>query len=182
MNDWIAAPSCMSDKLTDWNLLCAAGGQVLIDGKDVLDAGPAWGIDAFWLSWWARRWVTLDSSPNVLEHLRRHMPKTVEIAWGELTERWPFDAASFDTVLDFSSFDDSVHAGRCYAAAALVLRPGGVLLSTFGNANVIKDSRTYSGKQDPAEVVKTLQGLGFEIKRLLGTDDQARAGIWAVKR
>lgn len=182
MNDWIPAPTSMSDKLVDWQTLAAAGGQTLLIDKDVVDAGPAWGVDALWMSPWARRYVALDSSARVLDHLRRHMPKTVEIVESDLTMCWAVEPASFDLVLDFSSFDDSVDAPACYAQAARALRPGGVLVSTFGNSNVIKDPRTYCAKQDPAEVVRVLRSVGLEISLLVGEHDRARAGVVGRKR
>ncbi len=182
MNDWIPAPTSMSDKLTDWQLLAEAGGQALLTDKAVIDAGPAWGVDALWMSPWARRYVALDSSEQVLDHLRSYMPETVEIVEGDLVHPWPVEQECFDLVMDFSSFDDSVDAPACYASAARALRRGGVLVSTFGNANVIKDPRTYCAKQDPAAVVRVLGELGFEIKLLRGDQTQARAGIVGVKR
>ena len=41
MNDWVPAPCCLSDKLSDWLLLAEAGGDSLIKGRDVLDVGKA---------------------------------------------------------------------------------------------------------------------------------------------
>lgn len=177
---WSPIPPYLSDKIADWECLCAGGGEELIKGKDVLDVGACWGTDALTLCSHAKTYVAADGSPEVLDHLRACMPKKVTVQFFDARERWPLDDASVDTVLDFSSFDDTGDADACYAEAARVLRPGGVLVSTYANACLIPQEVPYA-KLDPTRLARYLGALGLSIKRRL-REDQVRACVIAFKR
>ena len=158
---WVPKPPNLSDKLADWQALSDVGGEDLTRDKDVLDVGAEYGLDAMLLAYRSRSYVAVDNSAEVLDHLKACTPTKVSVRYMDATERWPYDDGSFDTVLDFSAFDDTANPEHCYREAARVLRVGGHLVSSFANAAVIEDDR--AGKR------QTHEGLS-QLARLLCLD------------
>lgn len=160
-NGWIPAPNNLSDKLADWEILAQVGGTDLIRDKVVLDIGPAWGTDAYMLGPIAKRWVALDSSPAVLQHLNDHRIPCTE---GDAAAI-PFPDDTFDTVIDFSSIDDTLGDPlACYAECARVLKPGGVLISSYANARACPPDAAYR-MQDPHNLAEYCRSLGLNAFR-----------------
>ena len=129
---WIPNPDCtpsLADKIADWTALEKAGGEAVIRGRDVLDIGPWFAIDALLLAGKSRRYVTVDRAADILALVRRVVPyvETVQADASDL----PLENYSFDVVLDFSTFDDTDDPLTCYSEAVRVLRMRGLLVSRF---------------------------------------------------
>ena len=151
----------LSDKLADWGALAEAGGDHLFIGKDVLDVGPLEWLESRVYSTRARSYVGVDCSTGILS--RRPLAAR-GVLWDITKAPWPFEDASFDTVLDLSTFDDTQDPDLCYAEAARVLRPRGMLMTAFANAAVLPASTEWVS-QEPYALARKLEGLGFELMR-----------------
>ena len=142
-----AAIPDLTSKLIDWTALAEAGGEDLIYGKRVLDLGPCYGLDAFMFAQKAKRtqhlrdpndkrtpgtYTAVDRDPHVILWLRERVPEC-DVRQADLTAL-PFPDYSFDTVLDFSSLDNTQDPQKGYAEAVRVLAPGGTIVTTFANA------------------------------------------------
>ena len=150
---WIANPDhtpSLVDKIADWTALEKAGGEAVLRGRDVLDIGPWFAIDALLLAGKARRYVTVDCSEEILGWTRRVVPyvETVRADAADL----PLENYSFDVVLDFSTFDDTDDPLACYSEAVRVLRMRGLLVSRFDDA------------QGEAERIAILNRLGMSVR------------------
>lgn len=178
-DDWRPLAPPLSDKLTDWAGLADVGGEGLIHGKDVLDVGPLYGVDALVFASKAKSYTLLDYSEAVLEHCHNVEP-LARLVRGDVCQPWPLESAGFDTVLDFSTFDDVEYPERAYAEAARVLRPGGSLVTSFANARVVLPPTDYQ-TQDPGDLERLLVSLGLE-PRTVQRREQARAIIVAHKQ
>lgn len=179
MKLWVPEPPTLSDKLADWEGLAMAGGESPIAGKRVLDVGPLYGVDALMFSTKAAPYIVLDSAPTVLEHVHLVAP-SAECVRSDACVPWPFDDATFDLVLDFSTFDDTKDPHFCYRQAARVLAPGGILVTSYANALVIAPT-TWWTKQDPDALAAHLEACGLRVFHRL-REDQARAMMIADKR
>lgn len=180
MNTWIPAPPTMSDKFVDWEVLVAAGGEWLFRDRKVVDCGPAWGVEAFIFGKKARPWLCVDSSKPVLAHVEASFPWCVAFDH-DIREPWPEPLRGADTVIDFSSFDDTGNALLCFEHAAVALRSGGTLVTTFGNKAVGGTIQNGVDWVHPADLIALLARFGFTISHRL-REDQARAGLVAVKK
>ena len=169
-------PPTLSDKLADWEVLAAAGGDSLFVGKDVLDVGPLYGLEALIFAAKAKSYVVLDCSEAVLV---RQPPMAERRFWDITHTPWPFEGESFDTVLDLSTFDDTDAPETCYLEAARILRPGGLLITAFANARVILPSDEWI-TQHPDTLAPLHQEIGFGTVRGWRLD-QARAHMVAEK-
>ena len=178
MKAWKPEPPPLGDKLADWQALSDAGGEELLRDRDVLDVGPFWGIDAALFAPRARSYTAIDSADAVLDQVHRIAP-SVRLVLADLLQPWPFEPATFDTVLDFSTLDDVGRPDVGYLEAARVLRPGGTLLTCFANSRGIDTSVEYT-TSDPEELRRSLEAMGFEV-RAVGRRDQARAVLVAKK-
>lgn len=150
---WIADPDhtpSLADKIADWTALEKAGGEAVLRGRDVLDIGPWFAIDALLLAGKARRYVTVDCSEEILGWTRRVAPyvETVRADAADL----PLENYSFDVVLDFSTFDDTDDPLACYTEAVRVLRMRGLLVSRFDDA------------QDEDDRIAHLNRLGMHVR------------------
>jgi len=157
--DWIPSPPCLSDKLADWQFLAEWGGEVFFQGRDVLDVGPFYGVEAFMFALKAKRYTVLDSVAGVLTHIGMIAPCTERID-ADAEKPWPISEMTFDTVLDFSTFDDLVDPLHGYREAYRVLN----------------EKIAFQTYQYPHELTVFLQGLGFKGVRTSRTS-QARAMI-----
>lgn len=174
----------LGDKLADLETLAHLGGNAFIDGRDVLELGPARGVDALLLADRARSWTSVDMDPAVIAHVQRVAPDVRAMAV-DLSQPWPFADGSFDLVIDFSTLDDVFAADGSgaallgYAEASRVLREGGHLVGTYANRRAIAPELGLQ-TQDPAELAAFLAtvGLGpiYETRH-----DFARAAIACVK-
>ena len=159
-------PPPLSDKLADWSALAAFGGEVFYAGKDVLDVGPAYGLDAMMMAPKARRYVVADSDEYVLEHVRALHTGANTVCF-DATRPWPL-VETFNTVLDFSTFDDTSDPLACYREAFRVLRPGGCLISSFANARHAPPwVPGLPTTQDPDQLGQFVASLGFSEFRLI---------------
>jgi SAM-dependent methyltransferase len=128
-------PSPAGDKAVDREALQLAGGLGVITGKRVLEIGPCYGLDARDFAPLAALYVVVDLDELVFEWLRGFAPRAAPILAD--ARLLPCRGAQFDTVLDFGSLDNTGHPEQGYEEACRVLRPGGVLVSTYGNAAVL---------------------------------------------
>lgn len=181
MTDWIPRPPNLSDKLTDWETLGGVGGeQAIIVNKDVIDIGAEWGLDALIFASKAKTYVACDGSPLCIEHLRKTLPKQATVTRCDLMERWPWADESADTVLDFSSLDDSTNPKAGYREAWRVLRPKGILVTSYANEDAVGVGSNYTASR-PGELADWMRRFGFRIKRR-HYENAARAVMICEKR
>jgi len=171
-------PPPLSDKMVDWNALCEAGGETFFRDKDVLDVGPAYGLDAFMFAFYAKSYVVLDSYEVSLDHVARVAPKSKGIECN-LMEKWPVADASFDTILDFSTFDDSGAVEHCYREAARALRSQGTLVTSYANALQCDPAVPYTTSK-PHELAAFLDSLGLKVHHRF-REDGPRSVMFATK-
>lgn len=183
-------PPHLGDKLADWNLLRLAGGQELVIGKDVLELGPSFGVDLFCLAPYARTYTMLESSPEVLEHLRflhdRWIALGHDIALVPYDLRKPlvFADAQFDLVIDFGTIDNVLGGLLPYREACRVLRPGGMLISTYASFDHFGEPYSACGDEhrfSAVELTETLIECGMEMLHRYDID-KPRAAVAARKK
>ncbi len=111
-----------------WRVAHLDGG---IDGKRVLEVGSGRGGGAAYLCAHTRpaRYTGLDLAPAAVELANRRyaQPGRLEYVVGD-SEDLPFEAATFDAVINVESSHAYGKPARFFAAAAHVLKPGGALL------------------------------------------------------
>lgn len=181
MTDWVPRPPNLSDKLVDWETLSIVGGeQELIVGKDVIDIGAEWGADALIFAAKAKTYVAADGSPLCIEHLRARLPKQATVTQCDLVTRWPWADATADTVLDFSSLDDSSNPRAGYLEALRVLRPNGILITSYANEDVVGPGSNYTASR-PVELADFMRRSGFRVLRRRN-ETGARAVMVVQKR
>jgi SAM-dependent methyltransferase len=171
-------PPSLSDKLADWGALADGGGDALIRDRDVLDVGPAYGVDAFVFSFYAKSYTVLDGYAKSLEQVARVAPRST----GKLCDlrgAWPIESSSFDLVIDFSTFDDSQDAPHCYREAARVLRQGGTLITSYANRASLGDHPHFETRW-PGQLASLLLDLGL-MPHHRSREDQPRAVMLATK-
>jgi SAM-dependent methyltransferase len=171
-------PPSLSDKLTDWIALADAGGDALIREKHIVDVGPAYGVDAFVFSFYAASYTVLDSYVMALDQVKRVAPKTT-IVKCDLRHHWPVRDSAFDTVIDFSTFDDTGNSTHCYHEAARILRPGGTLCTSYANASVCPEGSPYDCRV-PDELSELLRSLGLRVHHR-SHEHQGRAVMFGTK-
>ncbi len=138
--DWLREgvdplPPSAGDKQVDRDALDAAGGVALITGKCVLDIGPCYGAEARGFSGLAGCYVAVDYDALVIEWVAKVAPRAKGVV-GD-ARGLPFRSESFDTVIDFGTLDNIGTPQAGYREACRVLRSGGILVSTYGNAAVL---------------------------------------------
>lgn len=179
----------LADKLTDWELLARAGGQPLMIDKDVLELGPSYGIDLMMWAPYARSYTMLDSAQDVHAHLapllatQRRWGRSVNLIDHNMQQPFPLPANAFDVVIDFGTIDNVLADTRPFHEALRVLKPGGVLLSTYANRDVFVESTSPSGDEirfRPGALTAELLTAGSALVAVFG-EDQPRAGV-AVRK
>lgn len=174
-------PPPLSDKMTDREALRLAGGvEARIVGKRVLDLGPCYGQDAIDFGTLARPYVALDYDELVIEWVRKVAPAARGVVSDALA--LPFADATFDTVIDFGSADNIDPPEEVYRELCRVLRPGGMLITTYGNALLLGRSpfpREYYSVPD--ELVALLDSYGCTTRQR-SHEEHARAILVAEKR
>lgn len=186
-------PPHLGDKLVDWQLLAAAGGMELLIDKNVLEFGPSYGLDVYAFAPYAKSYVCVESAPDVLGHLdglcHAIWLQTARINPPVIIKhnlQLPIDKvadADYDLVIDFGTIDNVLAGYLPYREAARVLRPGGVLLTTYANWAHFKTDKSPSGDEvrlHPLELDHELRGMDLEpYVRLF--EDQPRAAMAARK-
>lgn len=184
-------PPYLSDKLADLQLLAVAGGQQLIQGKTVLEFGPSYGVELYYLAPITQIYVVVDTAPDVIEHVRpiidlhnsRKMCAT--LLEHNLQKPLPFRDATvemgYDVVLDFGTIDNvlATPAALPYEEAIRVLKPGGTFITSYANFDYFKDRKSPSGDEyrfAPAELAALFLKLGCDVVHRQG-NDQPRAGM-----
>lgn len=154
-------PPPAGDKAVDRWALASAGGPAILVDRRVLEIGPCYGVDAEEFAGIARPYVVVDIDELVIEWIRRFAPRAVGLV-GD-ARALPFASGVFDVVLDFGSLDNVGQPLLGYAEASRVLAPGGVLVTTYGNAAVLGPgdgvSETYLR---PFEVLEAFWAGGVE--------------------
>jgi ubiquinone/menaquinone biosynthesis C-methylase UbiE len=170
-------PVTLGDKLIDWGALASVGGTQWIIGKRVLDVGPGRALDVQLFAPEAREYHALDCDQDVLGWVKHVEPSV--FCFERYAEFMPFLSNYFDTVLDFSSFDNCRDPFQCYREAFRVLKPHGLLLSSFANRKALgqlADQHT----QDPDELEEFLKSIKFWTRHA-GNWEGARAWIAVQK-
>jgi SAM-dependent methyltransferase len=109
--------------------------QPAFAGRDVLDLGVGTGRTTRFLAPLALRYVAIDSSPMMIEYMRRSFPD-VAVRPGDLRDLSEFSDRSFDFVFGACNVIDGVsHADRLRVLAEVhrVLRPAGVFAFSSHN-------------------------------------------------
>lgn len=182
-------PPYLGDKLADWNLLRQAGGQELVIGKDVLELGPSFGVDLFCLAPYAKSYTMIESSPQVLDHLRfvvdrwQALGHDVALIQANLQHPLVFADATFDLIIDFGTIDNVIAGLEPYREACRVLRPGGVLLSTYASRDHFGTAMSDCGDEHrfyAREIKSLLKDQHMDVFCHYNVD-QPRAAIAARK-
>lgn len=187
-------PPHLGDKLVDWQLLAAAGGMELLIDKNVLELGPSYGLDVYAFTPYAKSYVVVESAPDVLAHLEslRHAVwlQTARVNPPVIIKhnlQLPIDKVAdggYDLVIDFGTIDNVLGGYLPYREAARVLKPGGVLLTTYANWAHFKTDKSPSGDEvrlHPEELAHELSTMDLEVYVRL-FEDQPRAAMAARKR
>jgi SAM-dependent methyltransferase len=180
MKLWTPEPPPLSDKILDWDVLAKAGGEDLIRDRWVVDCGPLWGVEALMFAEKAQRYVVLDSSDGILDHVQRVAPRA-RVHHQDLTKHWDLlSDGVYGLVLDFSTFDDTSAPMACYAEAARVLRFGGRLITTYANADILGRQEEYA-THHPQALSDALNAIGFDVA-WRGYETHTRAAMICERR
>jgi SAM-dependent methyltransferase len=112
--------------------------QATFAHRDVLDMGVGTGRTTAYLASLARRYVAVDYSPVMVQHLRAAMPH-IDVRQADLRDLSIFESSSFDFILESCNVIDAVlHEHRLLALreARRVLRPGGILMFSSHNRSL----------------------------------------------
>src|SRR5262245_50137262 len=114
-------------------------GKYIQASSDILDLGVGGGRTTRHLSSKARRYVGVDYSQSMIESCRKKFPQT-DLRWGDATDLWEFENASFDVaVFSFNGIDSirtDEERGRCLSEVRRILRPGGRFIFSSNNARM----------------------------------------------
>ena len=149
--------------------------QQLIDrcaGRDVLEAGSGEGYGADLIAGVARRVVGLDYDDSAVAHVKARYPR-VDMRQGNLADL-PFDAGTFDVVVNFQVIEHLWDQGQFVAECLRVLRPTGVLLMSTPNRITFSPGRDtpinpfHTRELNAAELTELLTAAGFSVEAMLG--------------
>jgi SAM-dependent methyltransferase len=186
MSEWwadgIPKRPTLSDKLVDWEAFVTVGGEEFIAGRDVLEIGPAYGLDTLWFSPKAQRWVVLDNAPDVMAWIAglTRLAPGIELVKGD-AQKLPFNEGEFHLVLDYGTFDNTGDPLTSYIEACRVLRHHGLLLSTYANEAVLgvsSDPREVHVHPDRLALLLEARGMWIRYRKHVG---MSRAVIVAQK-
>ncbi|HEX7827292.1 MAG TPA: class I SAM-dependent methyltransferase [Mycobacterium sp.] len=149
--------------------------QQLIDrcaGRDVLEAGSGEGYGADLIAGVANRVVGLDYDDSAVAHVKARYPR-VEMHKGNLADL-PFDAGTFDVVVNFQVIEHLWDQGQFVTECARVLRPSGVLLMSTPNRITFSPGLDtplnpfHTRELNAAELTELLTDNGFAAQAMLG--------------
>jgi SAM-dependent methyltransferase len=149
--------------------------QQLIDrcaGRHVLEAGSGEGYGADLIAGVARRVVGLDYDDSAVAHVKARYPR-VDMRQGNLADL-PFEAGTFDVVVNFQVIEHLWDQGQFVAECARVLRPSGVLLMSTPNRITFSPGRDtpinpfHTRELNAAELTELLTDNGFGIEGVYG--------------
>lgn len=149
-------------KIADWGFI----GPALL-GRNVLDLGCSYPIDALLHAPFAAAWTAVDVPAVVAwcqEHWKFPFPVPVTFFPVDLQKSLPFRDGTFEVVLDMSTVDDIPAESRdnAYSEARRVLRHGGLLLVAYGNRDHAPGAAYYDAS---LELERRLRRAGFVITR-----------------
>lgn len=182
----------LGDKLVDWKLLTAAGGQDLVAGKDILELGPSYGLDLMMWAPWAKSYSMIESALDVVEHIEPVIARlwkqkyacSVALHIHNMQNLpFPVSSARYDLVIDFGTVDNVLNGSKPYDEALRALRPGGWLLTTYANFAYFKETLSACGDElrfDPGTLAEVLRQHADVRHRLF--EDQPRAAMAVQKR
>jgi SAM-dependent methyltransferase len=149
--------------------------QQLIDrcaGRHVLEAGSGEGYGADLIAGVAHRVVGLDYDDSAVAHVKARYPR-VDMRQGNLADL-PFEAGTFDVVVNFQVIEHLWDQGQFVAECARVLRPSGVLLMSTPNRITFSPGRDtpinpfHTRELNAAELTELLTDNGFGIEGVYG--------------
>jgi SAM-dependent methyltransferase len=141
-------------------------------GRDVLEAGSGEGYGADLIAGVARRVVGLDYDDSAVAHVKARYPR-VDMRQGNLADL-PFEASTFDVVVNFQVIEHLWDQGQFVAECARVLRPSGVLLMSTPNRITFSPGRDtpinpfHTRELNAAELTELLTDNGFAVEAMLG--------------
>jgi SAM-dependent methyltransferase len=141
-------------------------------GRDVLEAGSGEGYGADLIAGVARRVVGLDYDDSAVAHVKARYPR-VDMLQGNLADL-PFEASTFDVVVNFQVIEHLWDQGQFVAECARVLRPSGVLLMSTPNRITFSPGRDtpinpfHTRELNAAELTELLTDNGFAVETMLG--------------
>jgi hypothetical protein len=183
-------PPSLGDKMMDWQLLADAGGQAILQDRDVIEFGPSFGLDFFMWCPIVRSYMMIDSAPDIRAWLRPFIEiardRDIDAFLEEANLQRPLftKASCCDVVIDFGTIDNVVAGFFPYSEAIRILRPGGHLISSYANYLYFREEKSPCGDEErfsPDHLAAFLVKLGCEIL-IRKNEDQPRAGIVARKR
>lgn len=185
---WLLPPH-LSDKLIDWELLVAAGGQEILLQKDVVEFGPSYSVDLFMWAPCTASYTMFDLDEEVIAHVERvldplnHAGFAARLIKHDLRTPLPLADASADVVIDFGTIDNVLGGDLPYREAMRILRPGGYLLTSYANRRYFGKEMSDAGDEvrlDPHQLCELLRSLGSNVF-VRRYEDQPRAIMGAKK-
>ena len=120
----------------------------------------------------ARRVVGLDYDDSAVAHVKARYPR-VDMRQGNLADL-PFEAGTFDVVVNFQVIEHLWDQGQFVAECARVLRPSGVLLMSTPNRITFSPGRDtpinpfHTRELNAAELTELLTDTGSRSQAMLG--------------
>jgi SAM-dependent methyltransferase len=153
--------------LTDAETAALLKYQPAFAGRDVLDLGVGTGRTTWFLEPLARRYVAVDYSPAMVEHVRVRMPE-IEVQQADMRDLSPFAAGTFDFILASNNVIDALSPGdrlRALDEAHRVLRPGGIFVFSSHNRSVPASLRgpTLARSRNPVTQARHLLSYGRSL-------------------
>jgi SAM-dependent methyltransferase len=189
-------PPHLGDKLADLQLLAAAGGQMLLQDKTVLEFGPSYGVELYYLAPVTSLYVVVESAPDVIDHVRpliellNERKRCATLLTHDLRKPLPMasatDAMGYDVVIDFGTVDNVLATPNSlpYEEAIRVLKPGGTLITSYANFDHFKTRASECGDEyrfSSGELMALFKVLRCDVVYRQG-EDQPRAGMVVKKR
>jgi SAM-dependent methyltransferase len=140
---------------------------------DVLELGCGTGWNSEYLAGRCRSLVATDFSEGMLAQARERVPSpAVRFVQHDLTRPWPFEAGSFDLVLENLVLEHVPGFGTLFAEALRVLRPGGQLY-----LSELHPAKQYGGLQarftDEGGALRLIEAYVHDAQELVNAPLQA---------